>query len=89
MIVYKKGIDNRVADALSRVSHQPSSELAAISVSQPTWLKEIQQAYLQDEAAMKLLSELSVSSPVGHYSLHSGLIYYKHRIWVGNTISLH
>lgn len=81
-------MDNRVADALSRVSHEHMSELAAISMSHPTWLTEMQHAYLQDEAAVKLLSELSVSSPVGYYCLKSGIIYYKQRIWVGNYTSL-
>lgn len=43
---------------------------------------------MQDDAAVKLLAELSVPSPMGHYSLQSSLIYYKQRIWVGNSTSL-
>lgn len=70
-IQYKKGAENRVADALSRVNHaQPL--LNAISVAQPTWLSELQGAYLQDEIASKLLQELSISSPMGHYKVKDG-----------------
>lgn len=87
-IQYKKGTDNRVADALSRVEHSSSTQLNATSVVQPTWLSKLQNAYLQDEVATKLLSELSISSPVGHYKMKDGLIYYNDRIWTGNTHSI-
>lgn len=86
-IIYKKGTDNRAADALSRVNHS-SSELAAISSPQPLWLQDIQNAYTEDEGSTKLLAELSISSPVGRYTLRQGLIYYKDRIWIGHSKSL-
>lgn len=79
-IIYKKGTENRVADALSRVHHIPSSELAAISIAQPAWLTELQTSYLQDEAAAKLLADLAISSPMGHFTLKDGLILYKNRV---------
>ena len=88
-IQYKKGCDNRVADALSRVCHPSTSEALALSMAQPTWLAEVQHAYLSDEVASKLLTTLSTSSPVGHYKLVDGLIKYKDRIWVGNSTTLH
>lgn len=72
-------------DALSRVQHNSSTDLAAISVLQPLWMTEIQQSYLQDESATKLLTALSTSTPNGHYSLTKGLIHYKGRIWVGDS----
>jgi hypothetical protein len=37
-IVYKKGVDNKVADALSRVSQALPYDLSAISVVKPLWL---------------------------------------------------
>lgn len=49
----------------------------------------MQHAYLQDEEASKLLSELSLNSPAGHYKLIDGLIKYKDRIWIGNATSSH
>jgi hypothetical protein len=83
-IIYKKGVDNKVADALSRVTQAPSYEISAISIVKPLWLQEIQEFYTIDPQAAKLLSELSISSPVGLYSLKDGLIRYKQRIWVGS-----
>lgn len=81
-IVYKKGADNRVADALSRVSQAPY-EISAVSMIKPMWLQEIQDSYTTDPQAAKLLSELSISSPICLHSLKDGLIRYKERIWVG------
>jgi hypothetical protein len=88
-IVYKKGCDNRVANALSRVSNSDTCDISTISVIKPLWLQDIQQGYAQDDEAQQLLSELSVHSPQGSYSLQDGLIKYKGRIWLGNTPSLH
>lgn len=88
-IIYKKGTGNRVADALSRAFHQDKSELASISVSQPLWLEAIQKAYLEDETASTLLSELAISMTVGHFKLKDGLILYKGRIWIGRSPHLH
>jgi hypothetical protein len=56
-VVYKRGPDNRVADALSRCSQPGTRELAAISVCLPTWLHEIQQGYQGDPQAQKLLAQ--------------------------------
>jgi hypothetical protein len=53
-IFYKKGSDNRVADALSR---RPLSSLElpmhchSISSSQPKWLKEVVSSYVHDSQA--------------------------------------
>lgn len=68
-ILYKKGTENRVADALSRIQHNPPVQVSALSLAQPTWLTEIQSTYLQDEISTKLLSELSLTSHVGHHTL--------------------
>lgn len=84
-IVYNKGSENRGADDLSRAHHQNPSELAPLSMAQPVWLAKIQNSYLQEEMASKLMQELVLRSPVGHFKLLNGLIYYKDRIWVGNS----
>jgi len=83
-IVYKKSVDNKVADALSRVSQAPYYDISTISTVRPLWLQEIQDSYTADTQATKLLSELSISSPSGLYSLKDGIIRYKERIWVGH-----
>jgi hypothetical protein len=54
-ILYKQGKDNRVADALSRTTHADIHELAAMSVAHPTWLQEIQTAYVSYPKSSQLL----------------------------------
>lgn len=81
-IAYKKGLDNKAADALSRQLDQ--MQLEAISVSTPRWLEIVVEGYQHDEATKQLLAELAVT---GHddkgFSLVEGLIKYKGRIWLG------
>jgi hypothetical protein len=36
-IIYKKGLDNKAADAMSRQDHQ--AQLAAVSMSIPKWME--------------------------------------------------
>jgi hypothetical protein len=84
--VYKKGVDNGAADALSRA---PVAQCNAISVLQPQWLEEVLQSYVGDQATQDLLAKMadaSVSTP--HYTLKDGLIHYKGRIWIGNDATL-
>jgi hypothetical protein len=87
-IVYKKGVDNKVADALSRVSQALPYDLSAISVVKPLWLQDIQSSYHNNTQAAKLLAALSILSPQGFYILQDGLIRYKGRIWIGNDHTL-
>jgi len=68
-ILYKKGVDNQVADALSRVTNNPYQTLAAVSALQPVWLQELVDAYHSDPFAVKLLSTLAINNPAGHYTL--------------------
>ena len=71
---YKKGTENRVADALSRVGH--AFECAAISGVTPIWLQEVLNSYTNDSVSQRLLTELAVVSPnASGYSLKHGLIY--------------
>lgn len=46
-ILYKKGVENKAADALSR--RQSHEEIHAISVSRPKWLEIIVEGYQQDD----------------------------------------
>jgi hypothetical protein len=43
-IVYRKGTDNRAADALSR-HPEPPAQVMALSCSVPLWLKKVQVGY--------------------------------------------
>lgn len=86
-ITYKKGVDNKVVDALSRVSSTITYDISTLSVVKPLWLQDIQFSYT-DPQFVKLLYELSVSSPQGFYTLQDGLIRYNDRIWVGSDLHL-
>lgn len=87
-IVYKKGLDNRAADALSRKSvHE---EVHAVSQSRPRWLEVITVGYTQDAETKKLLAELSITrTNEKGFSLVDGLIRFKGRIWLGNHSEAH
>lgn len=87
-IVYKKGSENRVADALSRRSH---SELAVFAVSrcQPTWILTIIDAYQQDPEAIELLQRLTVATvPEDCYTMKDGIIRKNDKIWLPAVPSL-
>lgn len=56
-IRYKKGTNNRVADALSRRPPTSSESLLAISQVQPVWLTEIQSLYQKYPKAHDVTSQ--------------------------------
>jgi len=88
-IVYKQGVDNRAADALSRnVSHSPSC--AAISYASPQWLEDVVASYEGYTHVQAIIAKLVVQSDVvPHFSWKAGLLRYKNRIWVGHNPVLH
>ena len=83
-IQYRRGVENCVADALSRRVHQ--TEVFALSSPVHDWLLELQQWYAKDEEAQTLLAKLALqpedSSP---FSLRDGIIRFKQRIWLGSN----
>jgi hypothetical protein len=85
---YKKGKDNVVADALSR--KQPDHSLSAISTVTPKWLEEVAKSYENDTYCQSLLQQLLLEPALDqvHYSLQSGIIRYKGRIYVGPDFPL-
>lgn len=87
-ICYKKGEENRAADALSRRIHAPDESVCAISECRPVWLEEVVSGYEKDPQAQQLLSELAICSPNGPFSLHQGLIKYNNRVWLGGNIAV-
>jgi hypothetical protein len=80
IIEYKKGQDNRVADALSR-----KDQLMAITTVTPTWVEDIETSYDSDAVCKQLIAQATAGTtlPV-HYTFHSGILRYKGRISVGN-----
>lgn len=87
-ICYKKGSSNLAADALSRVSHNSSLELYALSTAQPAWLADLQKSYQASSQAIQLLSELSLKAKHGPFSLVQGIIRYQGRIWLDHSTVL-
>lgn len=87
-IVYKKGLENRAADALYRQSD--SLQVLAVSTSTPNWLEIIMEGYHQDDHNKQLLSELSLTGTNDNgFSLGDGIIRYKGRIWLGTHKEAH
>ena len=62
-IVYNKGVENTVADALSRVTPHNQLAVLALSCSQSDWLAEISNAYAKYPDTTKLLAALTITSP--------------------------
>jgi hypothetical protein len=54
-IVYKKGLENGAADALSRRPHS-AEQLLAISSASPKWVQEVALSYEQDDFAKTLIT---------------------------------
>jgi hypothetical protein len=72
-IVYRKGCDNRVADALSRKSAR-EGQCAALSECVPQWLTEVVQGYQLDSATLAMIAKLSLDpSALTNYTLQKGL----------------
>jgi len=87
-IIYKKGVENGAADALSRKTHDPGS-LLHISQCTPAWIQEVILGYEQDPLAQELLTKLAVTpNQEDNYSLHDGIIRYKGKVWLGNNTVL-
>jgi len=89
-VEYKKGADNRVADALSRREDWDEEiTLSLLSVLTPSWTTGLKQQYEEDEDLKQLLSRWhSQELDSQRYSLRDGLLLYKHRILLGQSPQL-
>jgi hypothetical protein len=82
-VVYQPGIDNRVADALSRKSSH-DLECFAMSAASPQWIQEVVMGYQAGHHAQSLISKLTVDSgAVPDFTLVNGLLRYKGIIRIG------
>jgi hypothetical protein len=86
-IEYKKGKENRAANALSR---RPATEFVrAISTTVPLWVNDVQASYVDDPKFKELEQQLHVKpDSVTHYTLTNGLIRYKGRLYIGSYSDL-
>jgi hypothetical protein len=84
-IIYKKGVDNNVADTLSRRPHEAA--LFALSATSSTGMQDVVDGYQTDEEALKLLAALAISEHPP-FTLHNGVIKYGNRVWLGTNVPL-
>jgi hypothetical protein len=66
-IEYKKGQENRVADALSR----KDQSISAISSTTPAWVVDIENSYINDSHYTDIIQQLLVNeNSIQHYTVH-------------------
>jgi hypothetical protein len=86
-IIYKKGVDNNAADALSRCPIPESVALSALSVCVPEWTQEVIEGYHQDpDSASKVQTLCINNSAIPDFTIKNGLLYFKGRMWIGNNV---
>ena len=79
-VEYKKGKENKVADALSR-----KPNLLAISMAVPSWTDNIEQSYEHGYTCKNLIARITAgATDLPSYSYTAGILRYKGRIYVGN-----
>jgi hypothetical protein len=84
---FKKGWDNKVADALSRQSEyqlDPTDvSISLISFPTPTWVVDLKSSYQSDQQALDLLGTFQSGAAIPkEFSLQQGLLLDKGRIWL-------
>jgi hypothetical protein len=85
-ICYRKGEENRAADALSRRLHDDSEQLATISTCQPSWLSEVRSSYESNPQATRWIQHLQQQPDAkGRFTLRDGILYFRKRIWLGGA----
>jgi hypothetical protein len=87
-IIYKKGKDNVVVDALSR-KYEDEGSLFSLSFIVPDWLQVVHQEWLQDPKILHLIQQLQANSPVSPgYSWHNDELHYKGRMYLSKQSQL-
>lgn len=89
-IVYKPGIENKAADALSRMN-QPEeqstvSSLLAITIPAALQLQDLYQEIERDEGIQKIISQVKAgTNSCKKYSVFDGRLWYKKRLVIPKT----
>ena len=81
-VEYKKGNENKVADALSRAPHY---ELLALTCVIPAWIKQVSESYNQDKKCQDLITKLTIDSNSAPQCLD---LRFKGKVYIGNTGNL-
>jgi ribonuclease HI len=87
-IVYKQGVEDKVADALSRRS-VVDTECIAIPSCSLSWLEEVVATYAEDQQVQDIITKLTVQAgSVPNFTFNNGLLRYKNRVWIGKVPAL-
>lgn len=82
-VEYKKGRENRAAEALSRNSNL---KVLAVTLITPQWVELLQKSYEQDEYCLQLLTKFSVSpNDLPNYKIQNGIIRFKGKVVIGHS----
>jgi hypothetical protein len=87
-IIYKKGKENVVVDALSH-KYEDEGSLFSLSFIVPNWLQAIHQEWLQDPKSSQLIQKLQSSAPAPpRYSWLHDELRYKGRLYLSKQSNL-
>ena len=82
-IIYKKGKQNVVADALSRKDEDVEALLCAISIIQPDWINEAREEWKNDEEVWALIRKLQQDSNTSDtFRWQNDSLWYKDRLYL-------
>lgn len=86
-IHYKRGLENKTADALSRRGDSTVA-CAAVTTLIPTWVQQVVQSYVGDSFVQSVFnSKEQDPASFPDYSILQGLLRYKGRIYVGDALN--
>jgi len=82
-IIYKKGKQNVVADALSRKDEDVETFLCAISIIEPDWINEARDEWKNDEEVWALIQNIQQDpSTSDKFSWKNDSLWYKDRLYL-------
>jgi hypothetical protein len=75
---YRKGQENRAADALTRRQHSESVSLNTTTECQPAWLEEVRASYNANTNAGQWIQKLKQGpDPKGRFTWQDNLLYFR------------
>ena len=82
-IIYKKGKQNVVEDALSRKDEDVEALLCAISIIQPDWINEARYEWNKDEEVWPLIQKLQQDpNTFDTFSWKNDSLWYKYHLYL-------